>query len=322
MKNLLVMKEHIKRFCGKNEVYLTPLMKFLLAMVSLLLINGNWGYMERLNSFPIVMVAALMCSFLPMNFIILVAALFMLLHLYALSLECAVVVFAVFLVLFLLYFRFSPKDTLVVLFTPLSFLVGIPYAVPLCMGLIGTPVSAVSMVCGVAVYYIMAYISGNDAVFGTAETENAMQKFRMVIDGIMNNKEMLVAIAAFVITLLVVYTIRRLSINYAWTIAMLAGTVVNVVVLLIGDFMLDTNISILATFFGACISLGIAKLLEFFVFHVDYSRTEYAQFEDDEYYYYVKAIPKNMVAAPEKSVKKINTQKRTAHRESSAYKNR
>lgn len=322
MKNLLVMKEHIKRFCGKNEVYLTPLMKFLLAMVSLLLINGNWGYMERLNSFPIVMVAALMCSFLPMNFIILVAALFMLLHLYVLSLECAIVVFAVFLVLFLLYFRFSPKDTLVVLFTPLSFLVGIPYAVPLCMGLIGTPVSAVSMVCGVAVYYIMAYISGNDAVFGTAETENAMQKFRMVIDGIMNNKEMLVAIAAFVITLLVVYTIRRLSINYAWTIAMLAGTVVNVVVLLIGDFMLDTNISILATFLGACISLGIAKLLEFFVFHVDYSRTEYAQFEDDEYYYYVKAIPKNMVAAPEKSVKKINTQKRTAHRESSVYKNR
>lgn len=322
MKNLLVMKEHIKRFCGKNEVYLTPLMKFLLAMVSLLLINGNWGYMERLNSFPVVMVAALMCSFLPMNFIILVAALFMLLHLYVLSLECAIVVFAVFLVLFLLYFRFSPKDTLVVLFTPLSFLVGIPYAVPLCMGLIGTPVSAISMVCGVAVYYIMAYISGNDAVFGTAETENAMQKFRMVIDGIMNNKEMLVAIAAFVITLLVVYTIRRLSINYAWTIAMLAGTVVNVVVLLIGDFMLDTNISILATFLGACISLGIAKLLEFFVFHVDYSRTEYAQFEDDEYYYYVKAIPKNMVAAPEKSVKKINTQKRTAHRESSVYKNR
>lgn len=315
MKNLLVMKEHIKQFYGKNEVYLTPLMKFLLALASLLLINGNWGYMEKLNRFPIIMVAALICSFLPMNFIILIAALFMLLHLYALSIECAAVVFAIFLVLFLLYFRFSPKDTLVVLFTPLCFLLGIPYVVPLSLGLIGTPVSAVSIICGVAVYYIMAYISGNATVFGVAETENAMQKFKMVIDGIMNNKAMIVTMAAFVITLLLVYTIRRLSVNYSWTIAMAAGTVSNIVILLIGDFMFDTNISLLGTFLGSCVSLVIVKLLEFFVFHVDYSRTEYAQFEDDEYYYYVKAIPKIMVAAPEKSVKRINSQKRPAHRE-------
>lgn len=315
MKNLLVMKEHIKQFYSKNEVYLTPLMKFLLALVSLLLVNGNWGYMEKLNRFPIVMVAALICSFLPMNFIILIAALFMLLHLYALSIECAAVVFAVFLVLFLLYFRFSPKDTLVVLFTPLCFLLGIPYVMPLCMGLVGTPVSAVSIICGVAVYYIMAYISGNANVLGVAETENAMQKFKMVIDGIMNNKAMFVTMAAFVITLLLVYTIRRLSVNYSWTIAMTVGTVSNIVILLIGDFMFDTNISLLGTFLGSCVSLVIVKLLEFFVFHVDYSRTEYAQFEDDEYYYYVKAIPKIMVTAPEKSVKKINPQKRPAHRE-------
>ena len=32
------------------------------------------------------------------------------------------------------------------------------------------------------------------------------------------------------------------------------------------------------------------------------------QFEDDEYYYYVKAVPKMTVAAPEKTVKKINSQ--------------
>jgi len=43
-------------------------------------------------------------------------------------------------------------------------------------------------------------------------------------------------------------------------------------------------------------------------FSVDYERTEMVQFEDDEYYYYVKAVPKNLVAIPEKQVKKINTQ--------------
>ena len=38
---------------------------------------------------------------------------------------------------------------------------------------------------------------------------------------------------------------------------------------------------------------------------MDYSRTEYVQFEDDEYYYYVKAVPKNTVAVPQKRVKTI-----------------
>ena len=36
----------------------------------------------------------------------------------------------------------------------------------------------------------------------------------------------------------------------------------------------------------------VGEILEFFLFHVDYKRTERLQFEDDEYYYYVKAVPK------------------------------
>ena len=46
--------------------------------------------------------------------------------------------------------------------------------------------------------------------------------------------------------------------------------------------------------------------VEFFAFNLDYSRTEKVQFEDDEYYYYVKAVPKVTLSAPERRVKKIN----------------
>ena len=45
--------------------------------------------------------------------------------------------------------------------------------------------------------------------------------------------------------------------------------------------------------------------MELVFFSVDYSRTERVQFEDDEYYYYVKAVPKVVVATPEKTVKHI-----------------
>ena len=63
--------------------------------------------------------------------------------------------------------------------------------------------------------------------------------------------------------------------------------------------------------FGSILSTGIGFLIEFLCFNLDYSRTEKVQFEDDEYYYYVKAIPKVAVTTPEKTVKKINERQET-----------
>ena len=116
---------------------------------------------------------------------------------------------------------------------------------------------------------------------------------------------MLVVVAAFTITIVVVYFIRRLSVDYAWTIAIITGALVNILFLLFGDLLFNTNVSILGLIIGSVIAALLVKVLEFMVFNVDYSRTEMVRFEDDEYYYYVKAVPKNTVATPEKRVKTI-----------------
>ena len=311
MTNLLVLKEYLKGIYGKYEIYITPVVKFVLSMITFVMINRKLGFMAKLNSMSIVLIAALLCSFLPMNFMILIASLFLLLHLYAFSLECAIVVFALLLIMFLLYFRFSPKDAVLVMLTPMCCAIKIPFVMPLAAGLTGTPASAVSVGCGVIIYNIFQYISDNVATLNSMDEENAIQKYRYVIDGLLNNKTMLVMVFAFAITVLVVYLVRRLSINHSWTIAIAAGALVSIGALLVGDLMLDTNISIISMIIGAAVSVVIVKFLQFFVFNVDYSRTEYVQFEDDEYYYYVKAVPKIMMAKPSKTVKKITSQKKT-----------
>ena len=310
MTTLLVAKQYIKNFIIKYEVYLKPLMKLTLALASLMMINSKIGYMHRLDNLSIVLIIALMCSFMPMNFIAFVAAGFIILHFYALSLECAAVALVLFLVMFLLYFRFSPKDTLVVVLLPICFVLKIPYVIPLAMGLLGTPASVVSTGCGVMVNYLVNYMSDNATAISAMGEEEITTKLRYIIDGLMDNREMLLTIAAFAITIIVVYIIRRLSVDHAWTIAMIGGAIVNVVVLLVGDLMFDTNVSIVGIFVGTIISLLIVKVLEFFVFHLDYNRVEKVQFEDDEYYYYVKAVPKITMAAPSKTVKRINTPRR------------
>lgn len=305
MTNLLVLREQLKSFYGKYEVYITPVLRFLLAFMSFSMINHAIGYMSALNSIAIVLILALLCSFLPLNFTVILAAAVSLVHLYAFSLECAVVALAVFLLMFVLYFRFSPNDTVVVLLTPMLFVLKIPYAVPIAMGLIGTPVSTVSVACGVIVYYVIGYMNESASVLNTFDAEGAVEKFRYIIDGVLGNKTMLVVVAAFTITIVVVYFIRRLSVDYAWTIAIITGALVNILFLLFGDLLFNTNVSIFGLIIGSVIAALLVKVLEFMVFNVDYSRTEMVQFEDDEYYYYVKAVPKNTVATPEKRVKTI-----------------
>ncbi len=310
MTTLLVAKQYIKIFISRYEVYLKPLVKLVLALVSLMAINGKIGYMHRLDNISVVLIVSLMCSFMPMNFIVFIAAVFTVLHLYELSLECAAFVLVLFLVMFLLYFRFSPKDTLVVLLTPICFLLKIPYVMPIAMGLLGTPASVVSVGCGVVAYYLLEHVSVSATALSGMDTEDIVARFRLVVDGFLDNKDMLFTIVAFAVTIIIVYLLRRAAMDYAWTIAIISGAIVDVMVLLIGDLMFDTNVSIGGIVTGTIFSVLISLAVQFFAFNVDYSRTEKVQFEDDEYYYYVKAIPKITVARPSRTVKRINTPKK------------
>lgn len=308
MTGLLEIREKVKRIYSRYEAFFLPILKFLLAFVVLSVLNGEIGYMTQIDNVAIVLIVALMCSFLPPNFIVFFAAVFSLAHMYALSMEVALVGGCVYLVMFLLYFRFSPKDTLLVLLTPLLCAMKIPYILPVAAGLLCAPTAVVSVGCGVTVYYLLHTVAGSASTVSTLGSEDAVTKIKIVIDGIIGNKAMIVVIAAFAITIISVYLVRKMAIAHAWTIAMVVGVMVDIVVLLIGDLIYDVNISVIGALLGSVLALAVAKVLEFFRFCVDYDRTEKVQFEDDEYYYYVRAVPKMSVAAPSKTVKKINAQ--------------
>lgn len=312
MTALLELRENLKKIYSRNEAFILPVIKFLLGVIVLSIINGKMGYMTKLDNMAIVLIVSLLCSFLPTGFMAFFAMMFAVLHMYALSIETAAVGLVVFLLLYLLFLRFTAKEALVVVLTPVLCMLKLPYVMPVAMGLIGTPASCVSVGCGVVVYYLLQTVITNAPTINSMRAEEATAKLRLLIDGMLGNKAMLVTIAAFAITVIVVYLIRRMSVDHSWTIAMVAGVMIEVMILLVGDLMYDTNLSIVSALLGAVVTLIACKIIEFFRFCLDYSRTEKVQFEDDEYYYYVKAVPKMTVAAPTNTVKKINTQRRPA----------
>lgn len=309
MTTILLIKEWLKRFYGKFDVYVTAVLKFFGALITILLINSNIGYMDRLKSSAIVAVVALLCSIIPVGGIVLICALFILAHFYTVSLELAAVTLVVFLLMFLLYIRFDSSLGYIVLLTPVLFWLKVPYLTPLLAGLTGGIGAAVPAGMGVIVYFLIDYAKTNAPALSNSTTETLLQNLTMIIDGLLQNKLMMVTVAAFVVTTVVVFLIKSMSIDYSWTIAIGAGMVINMVILLVGEFSFDLSASVGGMIFGNIIAALIMLALQFFIFSVDYTRTERVSFEDDDYVYYVKAVPKMSVSTPHVNVKKINAQR-------------
>ena len=314
MTTLLEFREKAKIFMGKYDIYIIPLLKFSLAIITFLAINGNIGFMERAKSPAISMILALMCSFLPINAIAVFGAFLIMAHAYALSLEVFAIAFVVIILMFLLFFRTASQYGYILVLTPLAFAVKMPYLVPRSMGLVGNPLAAVPVGCGTVIFYLMQYMKLNTTILsGTGKESEAMkQKITYLIDNVVRNREMLLMVIAFAVTIIVVYVIRRMSIDYAWSIAVGVGAVINVIVLLTGSMVLNVSLKIAPVLLGTLVSMALVMALQITVFTLDYSRTEYVQFEDDEYYYYVKAVPKVTIAVPEKRVKRISSQRKPA----------
>ncbi len=306
MTELLLFRERLKELYGRYDIYLIPVLRFLLAITTYTMINRNIGFMEKLDSPVIVFGASLVNAFLPVNAIVLFAGIFIVLHLYMLSLICAGVIGILFVLLFLLYFHFAPRDGIAVLLTPLFCALGMPYIIPLVLGLTGTIFSAIPVICGVVVYYAILYVKTNGSALQDMEIEVLSKELKSVVDGIVGNQTMRTMMLALGLSCLVVYLIHKISIKYSWTIAVITGAVVELVAMLYGKLHYDLDLSSAGLFFGIFLSLLLAVIIQFFILSVDYVRTEFLQFEDDEYYYYVKAVPKMSVSIPEKKVKKIS----------------
>ena len=293
---------------GQYEYIIIPALKFCVAFLLILEIDNHIGFNLGLTNKLLGVIIALICSLVPVNFIAGILMVLVLAHLYTLSLETMIVAAVIFLLMFLLYFRFSPKDTGIILLLPLAFTCRIEYTVPIIAGLLFTPGSAVGVAFGVIITRYLTYVEQNKAVLGNSEIGPAtVDNFRNIIDALLQNKAMWIMAAAFAAAVIVVYFIRRLETAHSWTIAIIVGTVIELFVLLFGDMQYDTNIDLTKVFMGVFLSILVELLVEFFCFMVDYTRIESVQFEDDDYYYYVKAVPKVTVSDSLRTVKTFST---------------
>lgn len=310
MTSLLLCKEQLKGFYSRHSHVVQFLFKFLFALCTFFSLNENIGYMEKLNSSLLTVVASAFCSILPWGITVFLAGCLAVAHIYTVSLEMALIFMVLMIVVGILYFGFKPGDSFLIVLTPLAFLFKIPYAVPLLVGLGCGLASIIPVSCGVFLYYLIMYVKQNAGVLTSEASVDMVQRYTQIIKSVLFNQTMMVMIATFAVAIVVVYMFRRLSMDYSWAVAIVAGLVAELLMLFIGDFMFGVTVSAGQLILSMFLSAIIAFIYDFLFFSVDYTRTEYVQFEDDDYYYYVKAVPKMTVSTTDVKVKKISTRKR------------
>lgn len=318
MSSLLEWKKKLQMIYAEYSMYIDKGICFILALTTFMMISSKIGFMEKLASPVIAVGLAAVCTFLPLNVTVLIAAALMLVHMFSLSMIIAGVAAILLLLMFIFYFRFTPKRAIILLLTPIALSLKIPVLLPIVFGLIGNPVYIVPLSCGTIVYYLVKFTKEYAGVMSNAGKESMLNVAIGFTKQIMTSKEMWFVVVAMTLCLLIVYLVRKLPIDYAWAIAAVSGVVAYIAVTVTGNVVFDTGVNYVTLIFGSIVATAIGLVLEFLVFSVDYSRTETLQFEDDEYYYYVKAVPKLSVSAKEKRVKRINKRQETGTMEDEA----
>lgn len=309
MVQLLKIREQIYRFVGRFEIFVLAAVRFAIAFAAFSLINSSTGYMQALSDYPIALILAPLCSFSPAGLMMFFAAVLILLQFYALSNILCLVTAMIFIILFCVYFRFSTRKGLYAILTPLLHVIGIPYVMPVASGLLERPYTVVSVVCGEVTYFLMKHVTESSALFSSANEISTGSIITLAVTEILSDREMYLYLAAFAVAAIAVYCVRKLPVDQSYLASVVVGIVVQLVIIGTGEVYLDNTQAVPGVMVGCVVSLLIALAVAFMTRSLDYSRVEHVQFEDDDYFYYVKAVPKAFVMPEDKQVKHIHKKK-------------
>ena len=241
----------------------------------------------------VILVLGLLSFFLPFSFVPCLAGLYLLYYFYTKSLLLLGIGVLFFVLIFIIQSSVRGKYAILIAAMPLCFFLGMPYFLPLLVGLSMGLSAVLSLSLGILVYYFLQFIREYKEQFIlSGDLLDQFEGLSKKMAPLLHNKEMILMLILFTLAALAIYIIRNFSFNYSWIIALITGICVEGLVFFVLPFLsvkMNIGLSLLSYLFSILFSV----IALFFFRDADYRGTEFVQFEDDAYYYYVKAIPKN-----------------------------
>lgn len=312
MMALLVLKTRIKDLYEKHYKVLRPMLKILIAagVLSSILYAFPFSPGIRCYAVPLVIVVALFCGFIPDMAVLCIAVAVMIAEVAAASVISAFTFFILIVIYFLLFGRYTDKQSYIVFLIPILWEMNLAYTVPVIAALFLSPAMIPACIAGILIRYFLAGVKQYFLLSQSAvDTGNSMEGLQYLFDYIADNKEMVVYMITFAVAYLLVFAVRKGRYNYASQIGIFVGLVTCMAGVISGEILWSVDSDIKKLVIGVAASALIAYIVQFFRMSLDYTGIRKLQFEDDEYFYYVKAVPKLKVTVVDKTVTRIEEEK-------------
>lgn len=290
MEKLLIYRERLLKFVAAKGKYVQAVTRFIGGVLLFFTVGQIYGYTEILDQSFFLTVMGLICIFVPTSAVSLMFHGVIVLQLAHISIEIMLCYLLLILFYNLTYQRNFPKTRLYLMMTPVFFYFHIPAFLPLFIGSFVGIMGLPSILMGAICYYIASIVQY--AVIEIDAGTISEEVYSLVIERIFDSTELLLCLVVFSLVTAIVSVIRKKGNGHGWNIAIITGGVVYLVMMFIGGYFTYSEVSILSETFMIFLSVFVALVLQFFHIVVDYTREETFEFEDEEYYYYVKAVPK------------------------------
>lgn len=308
MMALLVFKTRCKEIYEKHYKVLRAMLKIFASAGLFSIILYQLPFHEGLTYYavPLVIVLSLFCGFIPDIAVMCLAAFLVLAETASVSVVAAFVIFSVVIIYFLLFGRYTKQQSYIVLLIPALWPLNIPYAVPVIGALFLTPAMIPACIVGVLLRYVLAAVKEYHMISqNAADTGNTVESLQYMADYVMKSREMLIFMITFSVAFLLVYAVRKGRFNHASNLGIFVGVVACMAGVISGDIFWTVPADIKKLLIGLAFTALIAYVVQFFRMSLDYTGARKLQFEDDEYFYYVKAVPKLKGTPVDKTVTRI-----------------
>ena len=270
MGKLFELKGYLEKYYTRYSKYADKAVQFLLALLTFTFINQNVGFTELTANPIMAVILSVICMLLPMQLTVILATVAFLIQFFTVSTGMAVLALALFVIMYVFYFRFTAKHTIILLLVPVAYMLKVPVVIPIIYGLIGTPICILPISMGTLIFYMVDFVKTNGTLMQTAKDTKLMEQIATYAQQLLTNRVMWCMIIALAISFLLVHSVRKMSVDYSWEIAIVAGALGNINVLAYGYIIMDIQLSYIALIVESILAILIALIVKFFVFAVDY----------------------------------------------------
>ena len=317
MKILFNIKNKIDEVYAKAPMAVTCIVRFVVSFLTLFAIRTNFGFNSMLTTWYFVALFSVVCAFLPLRIMLFALAAYCIVQIFTMSAGIGIVAVILLAIMYIIYFRFEKKMAYVIILIPLLCIIRLPILIPLVLAVSMPSVSVVCAMFGIFTYYFLHYLHMNTAMLQGFESGNEIAKMSVTLEGVFGYNELWYTMLCIAIVFAATFLMKKIRVNASNQLAIALGSGIYLILTIICNLAYETMTYSRLLWFviGTVISCIVAMIISTIVLPLDYNRTEFIEFEDEEYKYYVRAVPKAAISKESVKIKRIYSRKEMRHTE-------